>query len=43
MIKLLSYFWMALIGASILWYGVLVFVVGVRGGRDIKEMLKKME
>lgn len=31
-------FWAVLIFASIAWYGFLVFYVGIKAGREIKEM-----
>lgn len=36
--SLLVYFWAALIFASIAWYGFLVFYVGFKAGREIREM-----
>lgn len=35
-------FWAAMIFASIAWYGFLVFYVGYKGGREIKEMTKTL-
>ncbi|MBI5690086.1 MAG: hypothetical protein HZC55_08285 [Verrucomicrobia bacterium] len=32
------YFWAALLFASIFWYGFLVFYVGWKAGREIREM-----
>jgi hypothetical protein len=36
-------FWAALIFASIAWYGFLVFYVGIKAGREIREMIKRLE
>ena len=36
-------FWAGLIRASIVWYGVLVFYVGIKAGRDIKTMIKSLK
>lgn len=33
-------FWVVLILASIAWYGFLVFYVGIKAGRDIRELMK---
>lgn len=33
-----AWFWAAMIFLSIAWYAVLLFYVGVRGGREIVEM-----
>ena len=35
-------FWALLIFASIFWYGFLVFYVGAKAGREIREMLKTL-
>jgi len=35
-------FWTALIFASIAWYGFLVFYVGAKAGREIREMTKTL-
>ncbi len=35
-------FWSVLIFASIGWYAFLVFYVGVKAGREIKEMTKRL-
>jgi hypothetical protein len=35
-------FWLVLIFASIAWYGFLVFVVGIKGGKDILDMIKEL-
>jgi len=35
-------FWSALIFASIAWYGFLVFYVGAKAGREIREMTKTL-
>lgn len=36
------FFWVVLILASISWYGGLVFYVGIKAGRDIREMIKSL-
>jgi len=36
------FFWITLILASIAWYGGLVFYVGIKAGRDIREMIKSL-
>lgn len=36
------YFWILLIGSSIAWYGGLVFYVGIKAGKDIREMIKSL-
>lgn len=35
-------FWAVLIFASIAWYGFLVFYVGIKAGREIREMTKAL-
>ena len=35
-------FWALLIFTSIFWYGFLVFYVGAKAGREIREMIKKL-
>lgn len=35
-------FWTVLILTSIAWYGGLVFYVGIKAGRDIKEMIESL-
>ncbi len=35
-------FWVVVILASIAWYGGLVFYVGIKAGRDIREMIKSL-
>lgn len=34
-------FWVVLVLASIAWYGFLVFYVGIKAGRDIRELMKR--
>ena len=34
------WFWTAMIFASIGWYGFLLFLVGFKGGRELREMTK---
>lgn len=36
-------FWVALILGSILWYGFLVFYVGIKAGRDIVRMIAALK
>lgn len=36
-------FWSIMIFASIGWYGLLVFYVGYKGGREIKSMTKEFK
>ncbi len=33
-------FWIAMIGCSIVWYGFLLFWLGIRGGREIVRMAR---
>ena len=35
-------FWTVLIFASIFWYGFLVFYVGAKAGREIREMTRAL-
>jgi len=35
-------FWTILTLGSIAWYGGLVFYVGIKAGRDIREMIKSL-
>jgi hypothetical protein len=35
-------FWAVLIFASILWYGYLVFHIGIKAGREIRELTKRL-
>jgi hypothetical protein len=35
-------FWTVMIFASIAWYGFLLFYIGFKGGREIKEMTKTL-
>ena len=35
-------FWAGLIFASIAWYGFLVFYIGAKAGREIKELTKTL-
>jgi hypothetical protein len=37
------WFWAVLIFASIFWYGFLVFYVGAKAGREIREMIQRLE
>jgi hypothetical protein len=43
MTTLFVVFWTVMIFASIAWYGLLVFYVGFKGGREIKAMTKAFE
>ena len=36
-------FWSVMIFASIAWYGFLIFYVGFKGGREIKEMTRAFD
>lgn len=36
-------FWAVLIFASIAWYGFLVFYIGAKAGREIKELTRTLE
>jgi hypothetical protein len=36
-------FWAALILASIAWYGFLVFHVGLKAGRDVRDLMKDLK
>lgn len=36
-------FWAALIVGSILWYGFLVFHVGIKAGRDILQLIAALK
>ena len=38
----LIYFWAALIFASIFWYGFLVFHIGIKAGREIRELVQTL-
>ena len=35
-------FWAVLIFASIAWYGYLVFYIGIKAGREIRELTKTL-
>jgi hypothetical protein len=35
-------FWALLIFGSICWYGFLVFYVGIKAGREIREMIRSL-
>jgi hypothetical protein len=39
---LLIWFWAVLIFASIFWYGFLVFYVGIKAGREIVDMTRRL-
>ena len=36
-------FWTVLIFASILWYGFLIFYIGIKGGKEIRELTRTLE
>jgi hypothetical protein len=36
-------FWAVLILGSVAWYGFLVFYVGFKAGREIRQMIKTLE
>jgi len=36
-------FWSAMIFASIAWYGFLIFYIGIKGGREIREMTRMFD
>ena len=36
-------FWAVLIFTSIFWYGFLVFYLGIKAGREIREMTRTLE
>jgi len=36
-------FWTILLFASIVWYGFLVFYVGIKAGREIRIMIAELE
>ena len=40
MMTLFVAFWTVMIFASIAWYGFLIFYVGYKGGREIREMTR---
>jgi hypothetical protein len=37
------FFWAILLFASIAWYGFLVFYVGLKAGREIRELIKTLQ
>jgi hypothetical protein len=41
--ELLVAFWTFLIFISLAWYGVLVFYIGVKGGREIGTMIIRLQ
>lgn len=36
-------FWAALLFGSIAWYGFLVFYIGIKAGREIRDMTRVLE
>ncbi len=43
MIDLFLVFWTVMIFTSIAWYGFLLFYVGYKGGREIKELTQTLQ
>lgn len=43
MIDLFLLFWTVMIFTSIAWYGFLLFYVGAKGGREIKELTRTLQ
>ena len=43
MITVFVVFWSVMIFAAIGWYGFLLFYVGIKGGREIKEMTRAFD
>ena len=42
MIQAFVIFWTVMIFTSIFWYGFLLFYVGFKGGREIREMIRTL-
>ena len=42
MTTFLIWFWSVLIFASIAWYGFLVFYVGIKAGREVKQLTEAL-
>ena len=40
--QLFAIFWAVMIFASIFWYGFLLFYVGAKGGREIRQMIHNL-
>ena len=38
----LEWFWTLILFTSVAWYGLLLFLVGIKGGADILEMMKSL-
>ncbi len=38
-----SLFWAVLIAASVIWYGILVFYIGIKAGKEIRELTRTLE
>jgi hypothetical protein len=36
-------FWAVLIGGSILWYGFLVVCIGLKAGKEIRELVRTLD
>jgi hypothetical protein len=41
--SLFLYFWAVLIGGSILWYGFLVVYIGLKAGKEIRELVRTLD
>ncbi len=41
--SLFLYFWAVLIGGSILWYGFLVVYIGLKAGKEIRELIRTLD
>ena len=41
MIDLFLIFWTLMIFSSLAWYGFLLFYVGAKGGREIRELIRR--
>lgn len=40
--SIFAWFWAVMIFGSIAWYGFLVFYIGFKGGKEMKEMTKAL-
>ena len=41
--SILIFIWAALIFGSIAWYGFLVFYVGIKAGREIRDLTRRLK
>lgn len=41
--SLFLYFWAVLLGASILWYGFLVVYIGLKAGKEIRDLVRTLD